>query len=49
MTKITDSHIREINKTLVGITMSMPLGYIVGYHHGRDEYVMKKTILHAHR
>ena len=36
MTNITATHIRNINGTLIGMLMGMPLGYIVYMHHGHD-------------
>ena len=34
MTKIIDTHIRNINKTV--ITVFMSIGYIVYYHHSHN-------------
>ena len=40
MTKRITAHIRNINETFIDIFMNIPLGYIVHYHHGQEEFVM---------
>ena len=37
MTKIIATHISNINETFIGLSNSIPLGYIIYYHHGSDQ------------
>ena len=43
MTKIIATYIRNINGTFIGISMCMPLGYIVYYHHVCNQYAIKNV------
>ena len=41
MIKNIANHARNINEIFIDIFMVILLGYIVYYHHGNDQHVMK--------